>query len=81
MITVFSKPNCPQCDQAKALLDARGEPYGVVMLDVGQVRSLEEKYITREELLELIPSARMMPQIMIDGIAIGSLSELKKWLG
>jgi glutaredoxin 3 len=35
---------------------------------------------TKEELLEEIPTARTLPQIVIDGKVIGGFTELKKCL-
>lgn len=78
--TVYSKPSCPQCDTAKALLEAKGLEYKTVMLDVGQPKADGVEYITRDELLSVIPGARMMPQIVKDGESIGSLPELRKLL-
>ncbi len=80
MYTVYSKPNCPQCDQAKALLTAKGIEFRTVVLDVGQPREEGVTYIDRNALITLIPGARMMPQIIKDGIPIGSLAELRKHL-
>lgn len=80
MFVVYSKPACPQCDQAKALLDAKGLQYTSVMLDVGQPKVDGVEYITRDELLAKIPGARMMPQIEQDGAVVGSLPELRKLL-
>lgn len=81
MFTVFTKPNCPQCDQAKALLTSKGLDFKTVVLDVGQPREEGVTYIDRSALLTLIPGARMMPQIIKDGAPVGSLPELKKLLG
>jgi glutaredoxin len=68
---IWSKYHCPYCDQAKALLGQR---------DI----TFEEKKIgdgyTKEELLEEIPSARTVPQIIIDGQLIGGFNELKQFL-
>ena len=33
MLTVYSKANCPFCDQAKALLESRGVEYEEVRVD------------------------------------------------
>ena len=33
MFTVYSKPNCPACDQTKLLLETQGEPFEVIHLD------------------------------------------------
>lgn len=78
---VYSKPNCGACEQAKHLLKRAGVPFDVVNLDVGQDKTASEKYISRDNLLELFPGARMMPQIMAeDGTRIGSVAELSKYL-
>jgi glutaredoxin-related protein len=68
---VWSKDNCPYCDQAKALLTQRGIKY--------EERKIGDGY-TREELLEAVPNARTVPQIFLDGNLIGGFTELKKHL-
>jgi len=71
MFTVFTKDNCTYCDQAKALLSAKGIPFSVKKLG---------EDITRDELLALIPTARTMPQILKDGQPIGGFMELRAQL-
>lgn len=71
MYTVYTKDNCTFCDQAKALLSAKGLPYESIKLGEG---------ISRDELLAKIPTARTMPQIMKDGALIGGFQELRKEL-
>lgn len=68
---VWSKYNCPYCDQAKALLTQQGIKY--------EERKIGDGY-TREELLEAVPNARTVPQIFLDGNLIGGFTELKKHL-
>ena len=68
---VWSKHNCPYCDQAKALLTQRGIKY--------EERKIGDGY-SREELLEAVPNARTVPQIFLDGNLIGGFTELKKHL-
>jgi glutaredoxin 3 len=69
--TVWSKYQCPYCDQAKALLTQKGY-------------TIEERKIgdgwTKEDLLEAVPSARTVPQIFINEQLIGGFTELKKKL-
>jgi glutaredoxin len=66
---VWSKDNCPFCDQAKGLLKMKGIEF-------------EEKKIghgyTKEQLLEAVPTARTVPQIFLDENLIGGFTELKK---
>jgi len=77
-IEIYTKSNCPHCTQAKALLDSRSLPYSVIAL--AEHGETGEQYVTREELLNRFPGARTMPQIKIDGVAIGGLTELKAYL-
>jgi glutaredoxin len=85
MFHVFSKPNCPSCEQAKALLTSKQLPFKEFILDVGQDRVLGKTYVQREEVLSLFPGARTMPQIALVGDdskfeIIGGLTELKQRL-
>lgn len=68
---VWSKDNCPYCDQAKGLLKIKGIEF-------------EEKKIghgyTTEQLLEAVPGARTVPQIFIDDTLVGGFTELKTHL-
>lgn len=69
---VYSKDVCPYCVQAKRLLELREIPY--------EERLLGRDY-TKEELLEIAPNARTVPQIFIDEKRIGGFTELKNYLG
>jgi glutaredoxin 3 len=68
---VWSKNNCSNCDQAKALLNSKGIQF-------------EEKKIgegwTREQLLEAVPTARTVPQIFLGEEYVGGFPELKQKL-
>jgi glutaredoxin-related protein len=68
---VWSKDNCPFCEQAKGLLKMKGIEF-------------EEKKIghgfTKEDLLEAVPTARTVPQIFLDEELVGGFTELKKRL-
>ena len=71
-VIVWSKYYCPYCDQAKALLKQKGIPF--------EERKIGDGW-TKEELLESVPSARTVPQIVINGQNIGGFNELKEYLG
>lgn len=71
MTIVYSKDNCPYCVKAKALLKGYGIAYTEVTIG---------KDITREEFLDLFPTARTVPQIILDGERIGGYDELVKRL-
>jgi len=66
---VWSKYNCPYCEQAKALLSQKGIPF--------EERKIGDGY-TKEELLEAVPTARTVPQIFLDENLIGGFDDLKK---
>lgn len=68
---VWSKYNCPFCDQAKALLNMKGIEF--------EEKKIGDGY-TKEDLLESVPTARTVPQIFLDGELIGGFTELKKRL-
>jgi glutaredoxin len=68
---VWSKYQCPYCDQAKALLANKGIAY--------EERKIGDGW-TKEDLLEAIPTARSVPQIFLDNQLIGGFTELKQKL-
>lgn len=68
---VWSKYNCPYCEQAKQLLAQRGISY--------EERKIGDGY-TKEELLESVPGARSVPQIFLDNELIGGFNELRERL-
>lgn len=65
---VWSKYQCPYCDQAKALLNSKGIQF--------EERKIGDGW-TREDLLEAVPTARTVPQIFINDELIGGFTELK----
>lgn len=68
---VWSKYQCPYCDQAKALLKSKGIDF--------EERKIGDGW-TKEDLLEAVPTARTVPQIFIDDELIGGFTELKQKL-
>lgn len=68
---VWSKDHCPYCDQAKALLTQRNIAY--------EERKIGHGY-TRENLLEAVPNARTVPQIIINNQLVGGFTELRTYL-
>lgn len=71
MITVYSRPGCKWCETSKSLLELKGVEYNELMLDVD---------ITVEQLKQLVPGAKSVPQIMDDGTYIGGYKELTQYL-
>lgn len=68
---VWSKYQCPYCDQAKALLKQKGIVF--------EEKKIGDGY-TKEDLLEAVPTARTVPQIFLDDELVGGFQELKKRL-
>ena len=68
---LWSKYDCPYCDQAKALLKSKGIQF--------EEKKIGDGY-TKEELLEAVPTARSVPQIFLDGELVGGFNELRKKL-
>ena len=69
--TIYSKPSCSQCDQAKMLLTMKEKTFTVKMLDVDY---------SLEDLKEKVPSAKSFPVIFKESEYLGSLLELRKEL-
>jgi glutaredoxin len=70
-VIVWSKENCPSCSKAMTLLDSLKINY--------EVRKVGTEW-TREQLLEAIPAARTVPQIMINNSVIGGYESLIKYI-
>ena len=68
---VWSKEQCPYCDQAKALLTQKGIEFEERKIGSGW---------TKEDLLEAVPSARTVPQIFLNEQLVGGFQELRKHL-
>ena len=67
---VWSKNNCPYCDQAKALLKLKNIEF--------EEKNVEKDY-SREQLVEAVPNARTLPQVFLDGKLIGGFTELSAY--
>ena len=65
---VWSKDQCPYCDQAKALLKSRNIEF--------EERNVSQDW-TREQLLEAVPNARTVPQIFLNEELVGGFNELR----
>ena len=65
---VWSKDQCPYCEQAKALLKSRNIEF--------EERNIMHDW-TREQLLEAVPNARTVPQIFLDDQLVGGFTELR----
>lgn len=70
-VIVWSKTNCAFCLKAKHLLKDKNIDF--------EERLIGQKW-SREELLKMVPDARSVPQIIIDGKVVGGYNELVKYL-
>lgn len=68
---VWSKNQCPYCEQAKALLKLKGIAF--------EERNIQTDF-TKEQLLEAVPTARTVPQIIMDDQLIGGFTQLQEYL-
>jgi glutaredoxin 3 len=70
---IWSKPNCPYCEQAKQLLTRKGVQT--------EIRVLGEGRWTKELLLRHVPNAKTVPQIFLNEEYVGGLNELRSKIG
>jgi glutaredoxin 3 len=70
-VVIYTKENCSYCVSAKMLLVNKGIPFKEMSLGVD---------FTRETLLEMFPTAKTFPIVVVDGFNIGGFSELVKTL-
>ena len=68
---VWSRESCPYCVSAVRLLENKGIEY--------EERKIGEGF-TREDLLQVVPEARTVPQIFLGEEYIGGYTDLKKKL-
>ena len=70
---VWSKDDCPYCVQSKNLLQSKGIEF--------EERNITQGTWTKEQLLEVVPNARALPQVFLDEELVGGFNELRKHLG
>ena len=71
MYTIYSKPNCSYCLQAKQLLEMEQLPF--------EYKNLGTHY-SLDELMTLAPNAKSLPQVFKDGVLVGGYSDLVEYL-
>ena len=71
MITIYSREHCTDCDKAKALLEMKEIEYNELKLGVD---------VTADQLKQLVPGAKSVPQILNDNVLIGGFSDLLAYL-
>jgi len=66
---VWSKNGCPYCDMAKQLLKQNDIAF--------EERNLSSDEWSKEQLLEVVPDAKTVPQILVRGEYVGGYNELE----
>lgn len=61
MFTVYSKENCPSCDNAKKYLTKLGKEYKTIMVTEF---AIDDNEITKEEFVNKFPGIRTVPYII-----------------
>ena len=72
-VTIFTAPWCRYCKGAKILLNQENIPFREV--------DVEDYKVSRAKLKKIGFEDFYVPQIFVDGVAIGGFSDLKKILG
>lgn len=67
-VIIYTKPGCPFCIKAKALLDSKGVTY--TEINVG------DDPIKRAELTKIANGSKTVPQIFINGTLVGGCDDL-----
>jgi len=70
--TVYTKENCPLCDQAKSVLNQNKIEYEEIVIG---------KDITREQVLEKFPHATLVPIILSDDGFEVPKDKFEMWIG
>ena len=71
MYTIYSKPNCSFCLQAKQLLEMEQ-----LLFEYKQLGT----HYSLQEFMELFPNSRSFPMIVKDGTRIGGYNDLCEYL-
>lgn len=67
-VEIYTKWGCPYCVAAKALLDAKGVSYEEYDITMGGPK--------RAEMLERVPGAMTVPQVLIAGRPVGGSDDI-----
>jgi len=67
-VEIYTKWGCPYCVAAKALLDKKGVSYEEYDVTMGGAK--------RDEMVQRVPGARTVPQVLIDDKAYGGFDDI-----
>lgn len=74
-ILFYKKKNCPSCVKALAVAQQVVQESNHTL----EIKDLEDEGV-RDELLSLVPNARSVPQIFIDGEHVGGSEQFIQWM-
>lgn len=78
---IYTRDNCSFCTKAKQLLRAKEIDYQERILDTNGIddRILFENqsWVTKQDLLDLCPDAKTLPQIWVDNEYVGGYNALR----
>jgi glutaredoxin 3 len=79
---IYTKLNCPYCTKAKELLNDKGIEYHEYLISpgFGEKGHKNQSYVTRDDLLQKLPTAKTVPQIWLDEQHIGGYTDLVEFL-
>lgn len=67
-VEIYTKWGCPYCVAAKSLLDKKGVSYEEYDVTMGGAK--------KAEMLQRVPSARTVPQVLVGGKALGGFDDI-----
>jgi glutaredoxin 3 len=67
-VEIYTKWGCPYCSAAKSLLDKKGVSYEEYDVTMGGPK--------KAEMQERVPDARTVPQVIVDGKALGGYDDI-----
>lgn len=67
-VEIYTKWGCPYCTAAKSLLDGKGVSYEEYDITMGGPKKVE--------MVERVPGARTVPQVIVDGQALGGFDDI-----
>lgn len=67
-VEIYTKWGCPYCTAAKSLLDGKGFSYEEYDITMGGPKKVE--------MVERVPGARTVPQVIVDGQALGGFDDI-----
>ena len=67
-VEIYTQWGCPYCVAAKSLLDNKGIAYEEYDVTMGGAK--------KAEMIKRVPSARTVPQVMVDDQALGGFDDI-----